>query len=90
MPPPTQIRRVIVPILLIVLVLAATTGMAWHQHHDQCCTANCTLCHLSLAPPPASAGVIGAIPAESVYVVRAESFVSRTRSHEKPPRAPPV
>jgi hypothetical protein len=75
---------------LIVLVLATTTGMAWHQHHDQCCTANCTLCHLALAPGPATVEAIAAIPAESEYVVRAESFVSRTRSHEKPPRAPPV
>jgi len=90
MPAPTQIRRVILPILMIVLVLAATTGMVWHHHDDQCSTATCTLCHLALAPGPASVGTIGAIPAESEYVVWAESFVSRTRSHEKPPRAPPV
>ena len=90
MPAPTQTRRVILPILLIVLVLATTTGMVWHHHDDQCSTANCTLCHLALAPGPASVEVIAAIPAESEYVVRAENFVSRTRSHEKPPRAPPV
>jgi hypothetical protein len=89
MPEPTRIWRVIVPILLIVLVLATTMGMAWH-HHDQCSTSNCMLCHLAFAPPAAVIGATGLVPATAKYAVRENSFVSRCRANEKPPRAPPV
>ncbi len=89
MPQPTRIWRVIVPVLLIVLVLAITMGMVCH-HHDQCSAGNCTLCHLAIAPPVAVIGAIGLVPAAAEYAVRENSFVSRCRANEKPPRAPPV
>jgi hypothetical protein len=89
MPGPTRIWRVIVSVLLIVLVLAITMGMAWH-HHDQCSAGNCTLCHLAIAPPAAVIGAIRLVLATAEYAIRENSFVSRCRANEKPPRAPPV
>ncbi len=89
MPDPTRIKRVVVSVLLIVLVLAITMGMVWH-HHDQCSSGNCTLCHLAIAPPAAVIGAIGLVPATVGRAVRENSFVSRYRANEKPPRAPPV
>ena len=86
---PTRMRRVIVSVLLIVLVLAMTTGMVCH-HHDQCPAANCTLCHLAIAPPMAPIGAIQLVPVTAEYAVREHCFVSSCNAHEKPPRAPPV
>ncbi len=85
----TRIWRVIVSALLIVLVLALTVGMLCH-HHDQCSAANCTLCHLTIAPPGTVIGAIGLVQVTADYAVRENSFVSRRRANEKPPRAPPA
>lgn len=86
---PARIRRVIVSALLIVLVLALTVGMVCH-HHDQCSAGNCVLCHLAIAPPATVIGAVGLVPVTTEYTVRDNSFVSRCRANEKPPRAPPV
>ena len=86
---PTRIRRVIVSVLLIVLVLAMTMGMVCH-HHDQCSAANCTLCHLAIAPPTAVIGAIELVPVTAEHAARENRFVSRCDASEKPPRAPPV
>ena len=85
----TRIRRVIVSALLIVLVLALTAGMVCH-HHDQCSAANCTLCHMSIAPPVTAIGAIGLVLATAEYAVRENGVVSHCRANEKPPRAPPA
>ncbi|HWE84682.1 MAG TPA: hypothetical protein VG267_07040 [Terracidiphilus sp.] len=85
----TRIWRVIVSALLIVLVLALTAGMVCHLH-DQCSAANCTLCHLAIAPPATTIGAAGLVLATVEYTVRENSFVSRCRANEKPPRAPPA
>jgi len=89
MPDRARIWRVTTSVLLIVLVLAVTMGMACH-HHDQCPAGNCTLCHLAIAPPEAAIGAIGLVQAAAEYAVRQNSFVSRCRANEKPPRAPPA
>ena len=86
---PARIRRVIVSVLLIVLVLTLTMGMVCH-HHDQCSAANCTLCHLAIAPPAAIIKAIELVPVTAEYAVRENNFVSCCRANEKPPRAPPA
>ncbi|MGA7339445.1 MAG: hypothetical protein WBE72_04015 [Terracidiphilus sp.] len=86
---PAPIRRIIVSALLMVLILALTAGVVCH-HHDQCSAANCTLCHLAIAPPAAVIGAIGLMAATAEYAVRENGFVSRCRANEKPPRAPPA
>lgn len=85
----TRIRRVIVSVLLIVLVLAMTTGMVCH-HHDHCSPANCTLCHLAIAPPMAVMSAIELLPVTAKFAALENCFVSRRNASEKPPRAPPV
>jgi hypothetical protein len=74
---------------LIVLVVATTMGMVWH-HHDQCSADKCTLCHMVIAPPSAVTEAIGLIPVTAECAVLKNSFISRCRTNEKPPRAPPV
>ena len=85
----TPIWRVLVSALLIVLLSALAVGMVCH-HHDQCSAGNCTLCHLAIAPPTAVTGAIGLVVATAEYAIRENSFVSRCRASEKPPRAPPA
>ena len=89
MPDPTRTWRVIVSALLIVLVLTTTMGMVWH-HHDQCSAGDCTLCHMVIAPPAATVGAIGSVPAAAECTVWENRFVSQCRVNERPPRAPPV
>jgi hypothetical protein len=89
MPDPARIWRVIVSVLLIVLVLAATMGMVCH-HHDRCPAGNCTLCHMIIAPPVIAVGAIGLIPATAERAARENGSVSQCPVNEKPPRAPPV
>jgi flagellar basal body-associated protein FliL len=85
----TRIRHIIISVLLIVLVLAMTTGMAWH-YHDQCSAGDCTLCHLAIAPPTAVIRAIELVPVTAEYAVRENRFVSHRGANERPPRAPPA
>ena len=89
MPNPTRRWQLAISVLLIVLVLATTMGMVWH-HHDKCSAGNCTLCHMVIAPPTAVIGAIGLVPVTAEYTALENGFVSRCRSNEKSPRAPPV
>lgn len=89
MPHPARIRRLIVPVLLIVLLLAATMGMVWH-HHGHCSVDGCMLCHLAIAPAAPGASVCELTTLLAGYTVHEETIVSRCTADEKPPRAPPV
>jgi hypothetical protein len=89
MPDLTRIWRVAVSALLIVLVLAAAMGMAWH-HHDQCAAGNCTLCHLAIAPPATVIEANELLPATAGCTAPENGFTSQCRVSEMPPRAPPV
>jgi hypothetical protein len=86
---PARIWRFFVPVLLIVLLLAATMGMVCH-HHDHRSADGCMLCHLAIAPgaPGSKACELRTELAE--YSIHEEAFVSRCAADEKPPRAPPV
>lgn len=81
--------RIAVSLLLIVLVLATTMGMVLH-HDDRCSAGSCALCHMVIAPPAAMIAAIGLVPASAECATLENSFVSRNRANEKPPRAPPV
>jgi len=81
--------RIIVSALLVVLVLATAMGVVWH-HHDQCTAGNCTLCHMTIAPPAAMVASMGLVPMTAEYTVGENGFVSRWAATERPPRAPPV
>jgi hypothetical protein len=89
MPYPTRIRRLLIPIFLIVLVLAATLGVVMH-HHASSSADGCMLCHLVIAPTAATAGVCGLTPSAMRYLVQDVCFISRHAADQKPPRAPPV
>jgi hypothetical protein len=89
MPGQTRRWQAIVSVLLIVLVLATTMGMVWH-HHDRCSAANCTLCHMVIAPPSSAVQAIGLVPVAAKLAVLENGVISICRANEKPPRAPPV
>lgn len=84
-----RIWRALVLVLLIVAILATTTGMVWHSHHDRCSADQCTLCHFVIAPIVASAGVCQLASASAEYVVQSEFFISRWVISQIPSRAPP-
>jgi len=89
MPYPTRIRRLLLPIFLIVLVLAATLGVVMH-HHAGSSADGCMLCHLVIAPAATTASVCGLAPSAMRYLIQDACFISRCAANQKPPRAPPV
>ena len=89
MPYPTRIRRLLIPIFLIVLVLAATLGVVMH-HHAGSSADGCMLCHLVIAPAATTASVCGLAPSAMRYLIQDACFISRCAANQKPPRAPPV
>src|SRR5450631_2644161 len=89
MPSQKPTRRIIVPIVVLMLVLGITFGMVCH-HHADCSAATCTLCHLVVVPiatgvqawwVPAPLGTV----LEAVYTEPVAGSVSRL-----PARAPPA
>jgi hypothetical protein len=86
---PMRIRRLLIPIFLIVLVLAATFGVVMH-HHASISADGCMLCHLVIASAVATAGVSGLAPGAVRHVIQDASLISRCPADQKPPRAPPV
>ena len=86
----TPVWSVVVLVVLIVAVAAATMGMAWHCHHDPNSADQCTLCHLLIAPTVASPEVCQLVTAQAEYVVRSESYISRWVIQQIPSRAPPA
>jgi cytochrome c553 len=89
MPDWNQIRRVLTPVLLIVAVLAVTTGMAWHYHCDHS-EHHCVLCHMVIATATPDAGVCELASAPAEYVLKFKRFIARYSAVQAPPRAPPV
>jgi hypothetical protein len=81
--------RVIVPIVLIVLVMAMTLGMVCH-HHDHCASAQCTVCHLVIAPPTVNADVSGMVLASAESVIHYNRLIPRPVARHIPARAPPA
>jgi hypothetical protein len=88
-PDRTRIWQVGISVVLIVLLLAVTMGMVWHNH-DHCSAGNCTLCHMVVASPSAIVDTIGLVVVTTEYAALQNDFVSVCRANEKPPRAPPV
>ena len=85
----TRIFRVVVPVVLIVSVLATTTGMVWHHHDSRSSADQCTLCHLVIAPAGAATGVCGVTSAPADYELKIKSFIPGASADQTVPRAPP-
>jgi hypothetical protein len=83
-------RRVVVPIVILMLILGMTFGIVCHHHHADCSAATCTLCHLVIAPMAAGVHArwvpvpIGTV-AEVIYMDPVAGSVPRL-----PARAPPA
>jgi hypothetical protein len=83
------VRCVVVPIVVLLLVLGMTFGMAWH-HHAGSSAAACPICHMVITP--LAAGIqawwvpvaVGTVP-EATYM----EPVARSLIH-LPARAPPA
>ena len=83
------VRCVVVPIVILLLVLGITFGMAWHHHADSSAAA-CPICHMVITP--LAAGIqacwvpvpIGTV-SEAIYM----GAVARSVPH-LPARAPPA
>lgn len=86
---PKPARRVVVPIVILLLVLGMTFGMVCH-HHANCSAATCPLCHLVIVPMAVGVRAcwvpvpIGTV-SEAIYTEPVARSVSRL-----PARAPPA
>jgi hypothetical protein len=85
-----RIWRALIPLVLIVTVLVATSGMACHHHHDRSSADQCTLCHLVIAPTVANTGVCELTWAPADLAVQREFFVPGCAADHIPSRAPPA
>ena len=90
MPDWTRIRRILVPVVLIIAVLATTMGMVWHHHDGRSSSDQCALCHLVIAPATAASGVCGLASASASYVLKSKHIIPRFANDQTAPRAPPV
>jgi len=83
------VRCVIVPIVILLLVLGMTFGMAWHHHADSS-AATCPLCHMVITPLVAGIQTwwvpvpVGTVP-EAIYMEPITRCVTHLAA-----RAPPV
>lgn len=82
--------RVLVPVVLIVVVLATTMGIACHHHRDHYSAHQCTLCHLVIAPTIANTGGCELAPAIAEYAMQTEFLISHFLPAQIPSRAPPA
>jgi hypothetical protein len=75
--------------VLIVLVMATTLGMVWHDH-GHCASAQCTLCHLAVDQPKAACGACNLVLARAEAAAQSTRLISRLVARQIPARAPPV
>lgn len=86
----TRIWRVTVLVVLILAILATTTGMVWHHHDNRSSADQCILCHLVIAPAAIATSVCGVATAPAEYALKSKSYIPSYCADQASPRAPPV
>jgi len=88
-----QLRYLAVPIVLVALLVAATTlGIAWH-HHASSSESNCPICHLNHQPigqPLESNQAPVLAPLGAQDEPQELGFVATPATSRVPARAPPT
>lgn len=83
------VRCAVVPIVILLLILGITFGMAWHHHADSSAAA-CPICHMVITP--LTAGIQAwwvPVPAGCVSEATYMEPIARFLTH-LPARAPPA
>lgn len=84
-----QIWRVAVSVLLIVLLVGMTSGMAWH-HHANHSAETCPICHLAIAPSVAGVRTCVLVPVGAGPSHQPTRSLACAALRQVPARAPPA
>jgi hypothetical protein len=84
-----QLFRVVVSVLLIVLLLGMTSGMAWH-HHANHSAETCPICHLAIAPAVTGVRTCVLVPVGAGPGHQPTRSLACAALRQVPARAPPA